>query len=375
MGTGWLGDALQRRKVLIGAGSVAGMAGAAGAWRLATGSPGTYARYTEQLRAPLPVQPDMQSLVRLATLAANSHNTQPWRFVVGADTVDILPDPARATPAVDPHNHHLFVSLGCALENLVVAATASGRPGTVTVRDDGSVRYRFSRAAPRSDALLGAIVQRQSTRADYDGQAVAARDLLALQRAAEEPGVQATLLTARPQLHRVRDLVVAANDAQLADAAYLAELKTWLRFSPRGAMHSGDGLYAAASGNPAMPEALGRLAFDLFFTASAERAKYARQIDSSAGIAVWTAARQDPAHWVAVGRAVQRFALTATVLGLQHAHINQPVEVPAVRSQLAALLGQPGALPDIVVRFGHGPTLPFSPRRPVASVVTASAGG
>ncbi|MBU2410988.1 MAG: hypothetical protein KKC79_20345 [Gammaproteobacteria bacterium] len=89
------------------------------------------------------------------------------------------------------------------------------------------------------------------------------------------------------------------------------------------------------------------------------------------------AERQDPAHWVAVGRALQRFALTATSLGLKHAFINQPVEVPQFRSQLASMLGDGSRSPDIVLRFGRGPTLPFSPRRPVASVLTrrAAAGG
>lgn len=365
---------MQRRNVLIGAGGVAVAAGtAAAAWRLAAGSPGAYARYADQLRAPWPVPPGIEDLIRYATLAANSHNTQPWRFVAGGDAIDILPDFARATPAVDPDHHHLFVSLGCAMENLVVAATASGRPGTVTVREDGSLRYSFSRAAPRPDALFAAITQRQSTRALYDARPVARQDLHALQRAASVPGVHAVLLSERTPMDRVRDLVLAGNDAQMADAAFMAELKAWLRFSPRSAMASGDGLYAAASGNPAMPDALGRQAFDLVYKPSTENVKCARQIDTSAGIAVWFAERQDPAHWVAVGRALQRFALTATSLGLKHAHINQPVEVPALRPQLASLLGMPNLRPDLVVRFGHGPTLPYSPRRPVASVLATEA--
>ena len=64
-------------------------------------------------------------------------------------------------------------------------------------------------------------------------------------------------LTERAQINRLRDLVVAGNDAQLADPAFMAELKAWLRFGPRRAMATGDGLYAPTSGNPAMPEALG----------------------------------------------------------------------------------------------------------------------
>jgi hypothetical protein len=54
-------------------------------------------------------------LVRLATLAPLSHNTQCWKFVLGARGVTILPDLSRRCPAVDPDDHHLLVSLGCAV--------------------------------------------------------------------------------------------------------------------------------------------------------------------------------------------------------------------------------------------------------------------
>jgi hypothetical protein len=85
---------------------------------------------------------------------------------------------------------------------------------------------------------------------------------------------------------------------------------------------------------------------------------------------IFLAEHEDKAHWIAVGRACQRFALAATSLGLRHAFINQPVEVARLRPELAALVGESGKRPDIVVRFGYGPALPFSPRRPVATVLT-----
>lgn len=70
-------------------------------------------------------------LVCCATLAPSSHNTQCWKFALGGNgrTIAILPDLARRCPAVDPDDHHLFVSLGCAAENLIQAALAHGLKG------------------------------------------------------------------------------------------------------------------------------------------------------------------------------------------------------------------------------------------------------
>ena len=51
-----------------------------------------------------------------------------------------------------------------------------------------------------------------------------------------------------------------------------------------------------------------------------------------------------------VGRACQRFALQATALGLTCSFLNQAVEVPGLRADLASLVGLPGRRPDIVMR-------------------------
>lgn len=360
---------MNRRTLILGGGALL-MAGAGAiGWTRAVGSMTDYEDYSRRLRERT-ANPGIRDVIRYATLAANSHNTQPWRFRVDDSAIDILPDLSRRTPAVDPDDHHLFVSLGCAAENLLIAATATGRIGELaTDAESSGVRYMFSEGPARAEPLLAAIIQRQSTRAEYDGRAVPAAGIETLRQAAAMPGVRLIILTDRMRIDQVRDLVVAGNSAQMADPAFRRELKRWLRFNPRSAMASGDGLFSAASGNPVLPDLLGAFAFDRFFTAETENDKYARHIGSSAGIAVFVADREDRMHWIEVGRACQRFALAATSFGLKLAFINQPVEAAPLRPELASLIGESGARPDIVMRFGYGPELPFSPRRPVATVL------
>ncbi|WGG53126.1 Acg family FMN-binding oxidoreductase [Rugamonas sp. DEMB1] len=363
---------LNRRTILLGGGAVA-LAGVGGAY-LGMRSMGSMEEYNSSIaasRAALARRPETSELVRCAALAANSHNTQPWRFKIKPSGIEIHPDLARQLSAVDPDNHHLYASLGCAAANLGVAAAMGGRPGELSFNpaQQGAVVFSFGGGAAAELALFEAIAKRQSTRGDYDGKPVSAAELATLARAAALPGVDLHLISDRPRMDRVRDLVVAGNSTQMADPAFMRELKTWLRFSPRQAMRTGDGLFSASSGNPPMPAWLGPVLFDVGFKAAAENDKYARQIASSAGVAVFVAQKNDPEHWVLAGMACQRFALAATALGLKHAFINQPVEVAGLRAELAALVGAPGRRPDIVMRFGYGPALPFSSRRPVSAVL------
>lgn len=313
-----------------------------------------------------------RDLVRYAALAPNGHNTQPWCFATTPGQITIRPDPSRRTPVVDPDDHHIFVSLGCAAENLALAAAARGYRGDPVFDDSGagSINFAYQPAPSLGSVLFDAIPRRQSTRANYDGRKVSAADLATLAVAARVPGVDMAIITDQPDMDRVRDLVVAGNSAQMADPAFVRELKSWLRFSPRHAIETGDGLYSVASGNPALPEWLGPRAFDMMVTADSENDRYASQLRSSSGVAVFFGQRDDREHWTLAGRACQRFALQATALGLKQAFINQPVEVPSLRPELAALVGMAGRRPDIVMRFGYGPPLPYSARRPVSAVLS-----
>ncbi len=312
-------------------------------------------------------------MVHYATLAANSHNSQPWKFRETDAGLSILPDFSRSLPAADADNHHLFASLGCAAENLMLAAGAAGRSSVLRfVPEEGGGRLEVALGqSGQRDALFDAIIRRQCTRSDYDGRTVPVADLAALEAAGRLDGVEVLIIEDRAQIEQVLELILAANTAQVSDPAFAAELKSWLRFNAREAIKTGDGLYSAASGNPTLPTVLGRTMFDFYFTPEVENDRYARQVRSSAGLAVIVSDQNYPAHWVQAGRSYQRFALQATCLGIRHAHLNQPVEVPAVRRQLQELLGLRNKRPDLVLRYGYAPLMPRSLRRPVEAVIAA----
>ena len=310
------------------------------------------------------------ALVRAGTRAPSSHNTQCWKFGLEPDAIMIFPDLRRRCQAVDPDDHHLYVSLGCAAENIVQAAAANGLRaiGAPAAPSDG-YRLHLSAAPSSASPLAAAITSRQSARNVYDGRALTQPELVALERAGTSEHVSLMLLTERPAMNGILDAVVSANAAQMHDAAFVAELRQWIRFSRREALEHRDGLFSGISGSPSIPRWIGEAMFKMAFTEKGETAKYVEQIRSSAGIAVFIGAANDPAHWMDVGRCFERFALQCTVLGISTAMINQPVEVSATRSQFAAHLGLAGQRPDLVVRFGRGPRMLRSLRRPVSAVI------
>jgi hypothetical protein len=321
----------------------------------------------------LPLSSARKELVRYATLAANSHNTQPWQFRLSDRSILVLPDPGRGLRAVDPDDHHVFASLGCAVENMVQAARAFGLRAVPSYDVDArGIRVDLEAGPPERTDLFDAIPHRQSTRALYDGRSVTPEHLRLLEAAGNGDGVRMLLFTERQQREDILSYLVAGNSAQMDNAAFVEELKSWIRFSYGDALSTRDGLFSKSSGNPALPGWIGRLIFSQVFTKDGENSKYDNQLRSSAGVAVFVSDKDEPAYWAEAGRCCQRFALQATALQLRHAFINQPVEVSAVRGQFASYLGIGGRRPDLVMRFGYGPELPKSLRRPVEDVVLSA---
>ena len=311
-----------------------------------------------------------RELVRCATLAPSGHNSQCWKFRIAGNSIAILPDLTRRTPVVDPDDHHLFVSLGCALENMAQASLAYGLNSQATFDvSSNALNVGFETIKASSSPLHQAIFRRQSTHEMYDAQALSAADLKLLENAGTGSGIRIVMFTAKPDVEKILDLVLQGNTAQLGDANFVKELKHSLRFGASEAVKTGDGLYSITSGNPSLPRWLGSPMFDILVSAKSENDKYAEQTRSSAGIAIFISAVDDKAHWIEAGRCYEGFALQATTMDIRHAMLNQAVEVPAVRKALADLLKLEGGRPDLVVRFGRGALMPSSLRRPLEDVL------
>jgi len=226
--------------------------------------------------------------------------------------------------------------------------------------------------AHRTDVdLCNAIPVRQSTRCEYDGQALSGPELRELEEAAAMPGVDILFITERPRLEQALAFMEEGTSAQIDNPAFVRELKEWFRYNPPAALKTGDGLLGKCSGKPSVPNWLGPMTFDLAFKKGVENKKYARHLRSSAGLAVFVAEKEAPEGWIRVGRSFDRFALQATVLGIRHAHLNMPIEVPEVRPAFSAWIGIPERRPDLVIRFGRAQSMPMSIRRPLDDVIVS----
>ncbi len=116
-----------------------------------------------------------EQFVRAAVLAANPHNTQPWKFHFLADAVDVYADTSRRIGVIDPFLREMYIGVGCAVENLLLSAEAAGycwsfdKPGSfvdTTLQPVVRVSLRKECGKHASD-LYAAIPKRHTNRGPY----------------------------------------------------------------------------------------------------------------------------------------------------------------------------------------------------------------
>jgi hypothetical protein len=325
----------------------------------------THRPFAKNSTAPAP----LRELVRYATLAANGHNTQPWKFLIHENAIEIHPDYARRLPVVDPHDRELWISLGCALENLIIAARATRYAAEVIYPDATDfITVRLAADIPQANRLFDAIPPRQNTRSEYDGQAIKRDDFGLVQALSLEPGIVLQFVANPTDRERVLEYVNQGNLIQYADTAFLDELTYWLRFNKKEVLASLDGLYSRCSGNPEVPRWLGQL-FVTSLHPQQQADVDAQKLRSSPGVVVVASDSDDRTAWVRTGQVYERLALQLTALNIKSALLNQPIEVAGIRGQFQNAIGLGTARPQLLVRFGYADSMPRSLRRPVEQVL------
>ena len=312
---------------------------------------------------------EVEHLVMMATCAPSVHNTQPWKFTPTLDGLLVQQDRTRQLDVIDPEGRELLLSCGASLNHLQVAARAIGVDAEIAldVRNDTVALVSLSHGAPATEAEIAravAILHRHTHRGRFDDEPVSAADLDLVRLAAEsEQGM--LRIVQEQELVPVEVAVSRAERALHALPGYQQELDRWV-WHGEPDENRGDGLpYDAIDHDGTRAESLEGRHFD-----EQPPRPDGPPVVEHPTVVLLSSPADTPTDWVQSGRALSALLLTATELGLLAQPVGQVIDLPSSRYALGRLLGTLGA-PQLLLRLGHGSTIPVTPRRPVADVLTS----
>jgi nitroreductase len=315
-----------------------------------------------------PDRETIYSALALAGRAPSIHNSQPWRWQVGDETLHLYADRDKHLPNTDPDSRDLLLSCGASLHHAVTALAAMGWnckvhrfPNPAEPDHLAAIEVYPQPASELDVALAAAIPKRRTDRRLYSDWRVPQSDIALMGARAARMGVMLRQVESLPNLQQI---VARAVWQHVKDYNYLSELSTW---SGRHASVAGVPARSTPRSYPGAPIP-GR-----FFAGPALAQPEVSPVDDAAVVLALGTKDDSPLSRLRAGEATSMVLLTATAAGLASCPVTEPLEIAETRAEVKADVFGDSGYPQMMLRIGWAPVnadpLPSTPRRSVSDIV------
>jgi hypothetical protein len=319
------------------------------------------------------IERQIKFLLRYAILAPSGHNSQPWKFNIEGNKLKIYADLNQSRPEVDPHNRELYISVGCAITNLEIAAKNfsmtwreswwphAKEANLVAEMEFGDARKIYPNISP----LFEAITQRTTYRGEFEPAKEVPAKLFESPELVANKASKIRWVKVKTEKEKVGQLVAEAQKIWFRSKKLTEELEFWLKQDiAKIDKKVNSGVLMLNNFSKRLKEFMGSEFMDV--DSKAERDK--KRLLESPAVGVVMSKNDNLREWVDVGRQYQYMALLAASLNLQVGFFNSVAELPKKRAQLAIALGEK-QWPQLLFRVGYGKRGKMSPRKPIEAVM------
>ncbi|MDD2834994.1 MAG: hypothetical protein PHY05_02480 [Methanothrix sp.] len=307
----------------------------------------------------------MTFLINYAILAPSNYNSQPWLFNVSDGEIQVFADKSAWIKVADADRREQYISLGCALENLIIAAEHFGYncsvsyfPGPSDLVATASLTANSSSTLDSNSRLFYAITSRQTNRNPYEPKTISKADLETIKSLCSDPEVGVFITDDSAVKRSFQDLVVEADGILYSNVNYKSELGRWLGLGVMGPT----GLQAK----------IAQMAVVFLDVGPEQTKKDALLINSTPYLGFISTANNDSISSVKAGRTLERFWLGATALGISLHPMSQALETAQTKENLTGLLPGSSDMRQVqqAFRLGYAESATeHSTRRPLPEVL------
>jgi len=292
-------------------------------------------------------------LINFAVLAPSSHNSQPWSFATGKDYVKIYKEETRRLPIGDANDRQLFISLGCAIENIITSADYFGYVTRVDYNCGNNcvaiIHFTPKIASTKSDHLIFSIPKRLVNRSKYQEKQVD-QQFLDFIKNQEDQNLKISVITDKGLINKLADVALSATAESMANPTFRKELSHYVISNTSNKKF---GMPGFGIGFPTPISYLAPLMLGMFNMSKMSKKQDEPLLKKFTPYVVVISTKEDEqGDWIAVGRAFQKISLTATSRGISFAVWAAPIQIGEHYKDLQKILSI-NFRPQMFFRMGY----------------------
>ncbi len=317
---------------------------------------------------------DFLTMLNYAIQAPSGHNSQPWKFKINKDSIEIHPDFTRELLVIDKNHRELYISLGAALANLCICANELSYNYKINIIDNNNstfIRIDLQKGKTDKNPLFNQIFKRQSNRAIYNSKLIKESDILKLKNLdIKDPIYINFYKNKEDNFVKLSNMIYEGNKILFSNDDFKTELLNWMRFNKLESRNKKDGLAYDVLEAPSIdPRWLAKFIVKFFLTPSKQNKIERKKINSSSHLVLISSKENNPRNWILSGYALEIFFLKCSELGISLAFSNQPCEINSLANRIKVNLLNDN-FPMLLMRIGYtNKELPYSKRRKLNDVI------
>lgn len=313
-------------------------------------------------------------LLNFAVLAPSSHNSQPWGFRVGNDSIEVFLEERRKLVYGDKNNRQAYISIGCAIENIKIAADYFNNECQVILLEDEKnnhvatiiIKSKDIATKQLSDHSILAILERSTNRSKYSNDLPPA-DFISKIEYYSNDEVKVFVITDKNKINKIADVVLNASTIEMENINFRKELCKYVK---NNLTNSALGIPAFGMGIPMLISFLVPKMVKYFNMSKFSKKDDEKLLKEYTPVMVIIATKEDnKKQWIQSGRIYENIALEANKNRMSTSVLAAPIETEDFYKDLQNILST-NFRPQIFFRIGYsGKKNRHSPRLNVNEVL------
>lgn len=310
-------------------------------------------------------------LISLAHLAPSSHNTQPWLFRIDGHVIEVWGNPKRELSYSDPDRREFFISIGCAIQNLLAAFDYYHLPFQISFFPEPQSDPLFAarieikdfistRLSDKSRHPADSIIGRHTNRYNYDDAPLPKTISEYIENIkTQDQNIEIVVVQEKKKIDEISEIVIAATVAAFQDKRFCQELANWMHPSLKKYR---DGLVGYNIDIPWPISFLVPFLMRHTDPSAMQRKMIQEALLHTPAFLVISSKSEDPLVWTKIGMIYEDIALRCAMENINNGPYGAPIEIGEFYRQLQAAIGS-SCRPQFFARLGHAKKTPqFSPR-------------